>query len=237
MFNAPIGDVDWSTRVYQNFIAKNLGFSNWIGHHGGNTLTGQSPKELHHEGGWVGRDTDNSPYAALNHKWIYMFGDSTTRQIWASFASPFKGNKFERNAKEWTRHYCGKQEKRAKHVKDGIFDEEGWRGPCGVNAVTCHISGYGDQGVLSYDWKHFPYEDYDEFMWGDKGPWMVGFGGEGIRRPDGTLSIARKWSLRLFLCIYSPLISLLLRHLQYSRCKWACTAAGTHRHRGCTAST
>jgi frataxin-like iron-binding protein CyaY len=47
----------------------------------------------------------DSPYSVLNHKWIYMFGDSTTRQIWASYAAPFQGNNFERNAKEWTRQY------------------------------------------------------------------------------------------------------------------------------------
>lgn len=28
-----------------------------------------------------------------------MFGDSTTRQIWASFAAPFQNINFERNAK------------------------------------------------------------------------------------------------------------------------------------------
>lgn len=69
-------------------------------------------------------------------------------------------------------------------MKGGSFPEEGWRGPCGVNEVTCHVSGYGENGLMSFDWKHFPYEDYDEFIWGDKGPWVNGFGGEGDRRPE-----------------------------------------------------
>lgn len=59
----------------------------------------------------------------MQNKWLYMMGDSTQRQIWATFVSPFqskfmltvfnvsiltfvnytKDNDFERNAKEWTR--------------------------------------------------------------------------------------------------------------------------------------
>ena len=39
-----------------------------------------------------------------------------------------------------------------------MFPEEGWRGPCGLNEVTCHVSGYGSEGLLTFDWKHFPYE-------------------------------------------------------------------------------
>lgn len=188
VFNAPVGDMDWDERVHQDFIAENLAFAPWIAHGlhntAGQTLTGKSAKDLQEKRGFSGQKIDNSPYAVLNHKWLYMFGDSTTRQVWASFAASFKGNNFERNAKEWTRHYCGKQGPRAHHVKGGHFDDEGWRGPCGVNEVTCHISGFGDLGTLSFDWKHFPYEDYDDHFWGDSGPWMAGFGGEGIRRPD-----------------------------------------------------
>lgn len=44
-------------------------------------------------------------------------------------------------------------------------------GPCGVNEVTCHVSGYGDEGLLTFDWKHFPYEDYDDYLWGKDGLW------------------------------------------------------------------
>ena len=79
---------------------------------------------------------------------------------------------------------CNKQEHRIKHVKGGSYPEEGWRGPCGANEVTCHVAGYGERGLLSFDWKHFPYEDYDEYLWGDQGPWVNGFGGEGERRPE-----------------------------------------------------
>eukprot|EP00597_Dinobryon_sp_UTEXLB2267_P000089 CAMPEP_0170057304 /NCGR_PEP_ID=MMETSP0019_2-20121128/361_1 /TAXON_ID=98059 /ORGANISM="Dinobryon sp., Strain UTEXLB2267" /LENGTH=389 /DNA_ID=CAMNT_0010261979 /DNA_START=205 /DNA_END=1374 /DNA_ORIENTATION=- len=188
VFNAPGGDQDWDERVHQDFITENLGFAPWMAHgihnSGGLTMTNRNAKEIYEAGGWTGKQVKDSPYDILNHKWIYMFGDSTTRQVWASFAASFQGNNFERNAKEWTRHYCNKQSNRVHHVKGGHFDDEGWRGPCGVNEVTCHVSGFGDKGLLSFDWKHFPFEDYDSWFWGDKGPWMAGFGGEGTRRPD-----------------------------------------------------
>lgn len=85
---------------------------------------------------------------------------------------------------------CQKQAHRAHHVKGGSYPEEGWRGPCGVNEVTCHVSGYGDKGLLTFDWKHFPFEDYDEYLFGSgdgltsPGAWVTGLPGEPTRRPD-----------------------------------------------------
>jgi hypothetical protein len=198
VFNAPIGDESWSDRVHQEFIAERLGFAPWMAQ----GEVGTAAQQL---GGWKGKKIEDSPYAVLNRKWVYMFGDSTTRQVWSSFAAPFQENNFERNSKEWSRHYvsnaakqclrsaghnilvcmqCNKQEHRFKHVKGGIFPEEGWRGPCGVNEVTCHVAGYGEGGLLTFDWKHFPYEDYDEYLFGPDGPWVKGFSGEGTRTPE-----------------------------------------------------
>lgn len=109
VFNAPIGKQDWNQRVHQDLIAEKLGFAPWItnGLHGSNglTLTGKNAKEIQMKNGWAGKSINESPYAILQHKWVYMLGDSTTRQIWASYAAPFLGNNFERNAKEWTRQY------------------------------------------------------------------------------------------------------------------------------------
>lgn len=96
-FNSPIGPEGWGERVHQEYIASNLGFAPFLA---------KGPfKDLQAKANWTGKSIDESPYRVLNHKWIYMFGDSTTRQIWASFAQPFQGNNFERNAKEWTRQY------------------------------------------------------------------------------------------------------------------------------------
>lgn len=109
VFNAPIGDEDWNERMSQDFILERLGFAPWsaggIYKSGGMTLTQNNAKEMQVKGGWVDRKVEDSPYSVLNHKWIYMFGDSTTRQVWASFAAPFQGNNFERNAKEYARQY------------------------------------------------------------------------------------------------------------------------------------
>ena len=185
VLNSPVLDLSLHERVHQDYIAEHLGFSPWIAHgihgSGGLTLTKSSAASLQAVGGWIGKNVSDSPYRILNHKWVYMFGDSTTRQVWASFAAPFQGNNFERNAKEWTRQYCNKQANRKKHQKGGFFPEEGWGGPCGVNEVTCYVSGYGDEGLLTFDWKHFPYEDYDDWVWGETGP----FGAkQSERRPD-----------------------------------------------------
>ena len=55
-----------------------------------------------------------------------MMGDSTQRQIWATFLSPFQSNEFERNAKMWTRENCARQyPHRKKHPSGGHFPEEG----------------------------------------------------------------------------------------------------------------
>ena len=191
VFNGPLSRHDWSERVHQNYILKHLGFAPFTNNGvkgSGKSLTGDTVIDLRNSGGWVRHNISDSPYAALNHKWIYMFGDSTTRQIWASFAASFQGNNFERNAKEWTRQYCNKQSgHRLSHPKGGVFPEEGWEGPCGVNEVTCYVSGYGDRGLLTYDWKHFPYEDYDDYVFGEKGIWHadpVAAGPDAGRQPD-----------------------------------------------------
>lgn len=139
VFNAPIGDEDWDQRVHQDFLVSNVGFAPWMadGIHGenGETLSKRSARDLYNQAGFAGKAIEDSPYAILNKKWIYMFGDSTTRQVWASFGASFQGNNFERNAKEYSRHYCNPQKERVRHPKGGFFPEEGWGGPCGVNEV------------------------------------------------------------------------------------------------------
>jgi len=114
-----------------------------------------------------------------------MMGDSTVRQIWATFVSPFQNNDFERNAKEWTRSNsdnCKRQfPHRREHPSGGNFPEEGWNGKCGNNEVTCSLSGFGPEGKITFDWKHFPWEDYDEWLFGTSGRWS---NDTAERRPD-----------------------------------------------------
>jgi hypothetical protein len=50
---------------------------------------------LSQSGGWAGsHNISESGYWALENKWLYMMGDSTQRQIWATFVSPFQSNLF-----------------------------------------------------------------------------------------------------------------------------------------------
>lgn len=109
IINSPLGSEGWSERVNQDFVVKHLGFAPFMskGVHGTKGLTYQKndAKTVQESGNWTGKSIENSPYQTLNHKWIYMFGDSTSRQVWASFAAPFQANNFERNSKEWTRQY------------------------------------------------------------------------------------------------------------------------------------
>jgi hypothetical protein len=47
------------------------------------------------------------------------------------------------------------------HPSGGHFPEEGWAGKCGNNEVTCNVPGFGPEGKITFDWKHFTFEDYD----------------------------------------------------------------------------
>ncbi len=41
---------------------------------------------------------------------------------------------------------------RKNHPSGGHFPEEGWGGKCGNNELTCHMSGFGAEGKISFDW-------------------------------------------------------------------------------------
>lgn len=202
LFNKPIGDENLEDRIHQENIIEHLGFAPWI-------ASNDNEKLLQTKNKWINSKIEDSPYNVLNKKWIYMFGDSTLRQIWASFAAPFQDNHFERNSKEWTRQYCNKQEHRTHHLHGNNFHEnDGWGGPCGKNEVTCHVAGYGEGGLLTLDWKHFPYEDYDEWLWGNSGPWINGFSGE--NRLPNVLVV----QLGLHSCWHAHPDGLYSKHLQ-----------------------
>jgi hypothetical protein len=142
-----------------------------------------SSRDLQHKGGWMNmQNLSSSAYWAFEDQWVYIMGDSTVRQIWATILSGFAGNNFERNAKEWTRENCARQSPHRKvHEAGGWFAEEGWGGKCGNNEVTCNLAGFGPTGIVTFDWKHFPYEDYDEWLFGPEGKWSLD---PKERRPD-----------------------------------------------------
>lgn len=128
VFNAAAAhEIDTMERLYQDFIVKNLGFANYYilkGVNGtGRTWTGSSTRDLQEKGKWTSKLIQETPYAVLENKWIYMIGDSTTRQVWAAYAAPFQDSNFAAQAKEYTRHYCLKQEHRTTNQVS-----EGWTG-------------------------------------------------------------------------------------------------------------
>lgn len=176
-YNSLDESTEWDARMHSDYLTEHLGFfaviaSGTWGSGGKTTFTHKDAKELQHKGGWTGnKNLKNSAYWALEDQWVYMMGDSTLRQVWATFASPSAGNEFERNSKEWTRERCDRQFPHRKAHPEGDYPEEGWSGKCGNNEVTCHLSGYGPNGKLTYDWKHFPYEDYDEWLFSNEGMW------------------------------------------------------------------
>ena len=177
IYNGPIEEEEWDIRVHQESLMEHLGFAPWMANgvykSGGKTPKGIPTSILRERGGWAGlTNVSESPYWGLADSWLYLMGDSTTRQLWGAFATPFNGNNFERNAKQWSRENCDRQyPHRKRHEPPGPFPEEGWGGKCGNNEVTCNIPGFGKNGIISYDWKHFPYEDYDEWLWGENGMW------------------------------------------------------------------
>ena len=99
-------------RLHHNYLSQYLGFATWMRsgywNSGGLTADNSSSNSLNVLGGWSSsQNISNSSFWAFEDQWIYMMGDSTMRQIWGTFVSPFQVNGFERNTKEWTReHVC-----------------------------------------------------------------------------------------------------------------------------------
>jgi hypothetical protein len=180
---------DWDLRIHNDYLTERLGFAGWINmgvEKKGKSTHKIDANELSKKGGWSGfKHVNMSSYWALENQWLYMMGDSTQRQIWATFVSPFQNNDFERNAKEFTREKCARQYPHRKNHHAGpngnSFIEEGWSGKCGNNEVTCDLSGFGPNGIITFDWKHFTYEDYDEWLFGQAGKWS---NDSTVRRPD-----------------------------------------------------
>lgn len=175
--NAPNQSTDLSMRVHQKIFAKHLGFA-WWQYNGTVEPADPSLLSVQKSSKWFPIEPHTgSRYEALDNKWLYIMGDSTTRQLWAIFSTLVRGHDFEQEALHFVRSACIPQPHRAH-----------WDGACGANERTCTEKGYGDKGLFSWDWKHFVYEDYDQWLWGPEGPWIQGFEGRGLRRPD-VLSI------------------------------------------------
>ena len=183
-FNSLDEGTNKDVRMHNDYLTENLGFAKWL-------KEGFTPhkKHAHHlqaKGGWLDRPSLNiSSHWALEDQWLYMMGDSTQRQVWLTFVAQFVNSTVENDAKDWTRKHCARQDSyRKAHPVGGNFVEEGWDGWCGLNEITCDFPGYGSEGRITYDWKHFAYEDYDEWLFGvynETGKWSTD---KNDRRPD-----------------------------------------------------
>ena len=61
------------------------------------------------------------------------------------------GGSFPEEGRQCT-HLAIVQIKIIKYQLFDIFLEIGWGGKCGNNELTCHLSGFGPEGVISFDW-------------------------------------------------------------------------------------
>lgn len=172
-FNAPSQTANISMRVHEKMFAKLIGFS-WWQYNGTVEPVDLTLLKAQTDSKWIPIEPHTgSRYEVLNGKWLYMMGDSTTRQVWAIFNTLNHGHAFEHKSLTVMRS-CLPQQHR-----------ESWNSTnCWKNERTCTGEGYGDNGLFSLDWKHFAYDDYDEWLWGPEGPWIRGFEGRGLRRPD-----------------------------------------------------
>jgi len=116
------------------------------------------------------------------------------------------------------------------HNTDSHFPEEGWSGKCGNNEVTCDLPGYGVDGMLTFDWKHFSYEEYDDWLFGENGRW----GNDTTTRAPDILIIEGDFiiffSVVSLLCTETLSSSLLCTYVVcvfFVSCCWCC-AVGLH---------
>lgn len=205
VFNMASG-LEPSARLLVDEFVQNLGFTSWFNVNKAKSSKGVSLNDLQLRGMWDISENGTlsaSKYAPLANKWLYMIGDSTTRQLVGTFSEPIKGGKFEKNMKEWSRSEClphWPHRQNTRHSHKVHFPQEGWVGKCGYNENTCHVPSYGKTGVITFDWKHFPVEEYDEWLWGEYGPWGARRGevklAPGFDKEPGTTAVPSQVGMR-----------------------------------------
>jgi len=84
IINSPSEIWNMEMRLHQNYIIKNLGFYN-------DFLTNKEYYELRKANGWI-PGMENTKYRPLYDKWIYIYGDSTLRQVFEAFYKTANSN-------------------------------------------------------------------------------------------------------------------------------------------------
>ena len=95
-YNSFDEETDWDVRIHHDYLTKYLGFAGWIQmglwKNTQQTALRHHAPTIHKSGGWAGlKNITLSAYWPFENKWVYMMGDSTQRQIWAT--SPFQSKK------------------------------------------------------------------------------------------------------------------------------------------------
>ena len=84
IINSPSEIWNMEMRMHQNYIIKNLGFYN-------DFLANKEYYELRKANGWIS-GMENTKYRPLYDKWIYIYGDSTLRQVFEAFYKTANSN-------------------------------------------------------------------------------------------------------------------------------------------------
>lgn len=117
-----------------------------------------------------GLDTTIILQADLSNKWIYFLGDSTTKQLHEQFLAYLdEPQTFVYPGEEGAGpplHDWVKQPGRCDYVPPPYDDTQ-----CQYNQLRCNslysTSRLGSNVRVTYDWKHFMYEDYDRTLFND----------------------------------------------------------------------
>lgn len=165
VFNSPIEGSDQREAYFQPYIIEHLGFLGKMAY--GLDLRGNSAKNisaaaLRERGGWAGyKSLAKSSYWALEDQWIYLQGETTTKQLFDLMTNGTAANSLS----DWSSNpnNCYKQKHRSTG-KDGIPASE-------ADSITCHCYGeFGKIGKISFDFKHSIWDNYDRWLWSSSGP-------------------------------------------------------------------
>ena len=94
IYNSYSSNSDWRDSYYCDYMTTHLGFDKTLteGLIAGRTSEGKFAADLRSSGGWTNyTDTLKSSYWALKDQWLYLHGDSTSRQIFEVMLKSYTG--------------------------------------------------------------------------------------------------------------------------------------------------
>lgn len=105
IFNSYTSNSDWKDSYHCNYLTSHIAFDRdlLVGRLAGRTSEGQFAVDLRRAGGWM-NDTDilKSSYWSLKDQWVYLNGDSTSRQLFEVLFKSYTDMDDRLVFKEWT---------------------------------------------------------------------------------------------------------------------------------------